>query len=114
MQMAQQRLRVLEDYIRDLCTNELQDCQTTAKKYFKEYTIKKTLPSLAITLATRCWEYFEIFGSAEKMWESRRTWAKTHAHQPWPFDMSDEWVGRMRERWEVAMDLQVVLKEYRK
>jgi len=53
-----------------------------------------------------------MFGSAEKMWEWRRNWDELELGQPWPFDMSDYWVGKMRDRWNAAIGLQHALKEY--
>jgi hypothetical protein len=47
------------------------------------------------------------------MWERRRSWDRKFAY-PWPFDMSDEWVRKMRERFNVARDLAQAIKEYRK
>jgi hypothetical protein len=99
VQRFQQRIRILEDYNRENGFDDLGKNQPR-------------VPILAITLAARSWEDFEIFGSAEKMWERRRTWEELEGENPWPFDMSDVWVGKMRERFEVARDLQHALKEY--
>jgi hypothetical protein len=99
VQRFQQRIRILEDYNRE---NGFDDSEKNQPR----------VPILAITLAARSWEDFEIFGSAEKMWERRRGWEELEGENPWPFDMSDIWVGKMRERFEVARDLQHALKEY--
>jgi len=107
MQMLQQRARVLEDYY----SSQLQNWQP-ALDLIERLKVKRTCTSLAITLAARSWEDFVIFASAEKMWERRRTWDELGSGKPWPFDMSDVWIGRMRERWEVARDLRHALQEY--
>ena len=111
MQMFQQRSRTLEDYFEQLCLHQLKMWQP-AHDIVAQIRAQRKAPSLAITLVARSWEYFEMFGSAEKMWEWRRNWDELELGQPWPFDMSDYWVGKMRDRWNAAIGLQHALKEY--
>jgi hypothetical protein len=113
IQMFHQRIRVLEDYYRELWSIHKQTSRLN-QTIPEDKLPKPTQPSLAIMLAAKSWEDFEIFGSAVKMWERRRSWDQLNPGQPWPFDMSDEWIGKMRERFNVARDMQVALKEYRK
>jgi hypothetical protein len=108
IQMFQQRLRILEDYYLELWTSH-----RASHKIPENLLPEKTQPSVAILLAAKSWEDFEVFGSAAKMWERRRSWGQLNAKHPWPFDMSDEWIGRMRERFNVARDMQIAIKEYR-
>jgi hypothetical protein len=113
VQMFHQRIRVLEDYYRGLWTIHGQTSRLN-HNIPEDKLPKPTQPSLAIMLAAKSWEDFEIFGSAVKMWERRRSWDQLDKDQPWPFDMSDEWIGKMRERFNVARDMRVAIKEYRK
>jgi hypothetical protein len=112
IQMFHQRIRVLEDYYRELWAIHGQTSGLN-QTIPEDKLPKPTQPSLAIMLAAKSWEDFEIFGSAVKMWERRRSWDQLNPGQPWPFDMSDEWIGRMRERFIVARAMQVAIKEYR-
>jgi len=107
IQMLLQRIRVLEDYLEQHLTN-----WKPAHQMLERLRLRRAPPSLAITLAARSWEDFEIFGQSEKMWERRRCWEEHGAGNPWPFDMSDIWIGKMRERWEVAQALRTALNEY--
>jgi hypothetical protein len=109
IQMLQQRIRILEDYYENESSNRLGSNPDVRHAGVQS---ESRAPALAITLAARSWEDFEIFGSAEKMWERRRTWEALGAINPWPFDISDVWVGKMRERYDVARDLQHAIKEY--
>jgi hypothetical protein len=110
--MFQQRIRVLEDYYRELWAIHGQTSRLN-QTIPEDKLLKPTPPSLSIVLAAKSWEDFEIFGSAVKMWERRRSWDQLNPGQPWPFNMSDEWIGRMRERFNIARDTQVAIKEYR-
>jgi hypothetical protein len=110
--MFHQRIRVVEYYYRELWAIHGQPSGLN-QTIPKDKLPKPTQPSLAIMLAAKLWEDFEIFGSAVKMWERRRSWGQLNPGQPWPFDMSDEWIGRMRERFIVARAMQVAIKEYR-
>jgi hypothetical protein len=109
IQMFQQRIRVLEDHYRELWAIHGQTSRLN-QTIPEDKLPKATPPSLAIVLAAKSWEDFEIFGSAVKMWERRRSWDQLNPGQPWPFDMSDEWIGRMRERFNIARDMQVAIK----
>jgi hypothetical protein len=110
--MFHQRFRVLEDYYREL--RAIHGQTSGLNQTIPEDKLPKlTQPSLAIMLAAKPWEDFEIFRSAVKMWQRRRSWDQLNPGQPWPFDMSDEWIGRMRERFIVARDMQAAIKEYR-
>jgi hypothetical protein len=113
VQMFQQRIRILEDHY--LNALEVNRKILRSRPRFPDIVWpERHVPSLALTLAARSWEDFEIFGSAEKMWEYRRSWDKLGSGKPWPFDMSDEWIGRMRERFNISKDLQQAIKEYRR
>jgi hypothetical protein len=54
-------------------------------------------------------------GSYELMPKRQQEWEEEHLSKPWPFvKISEKWVGKMEERWELAMEMKQALKEYRK
>ena len=112
MQILHQRLCVLKEYFEDLCLHRLKTRQSS-KDLVAHIRPRRKPPSLTVTLVARSWEIFEFFGCAERVWECRRNWSELGLGHPWPFDMSDRWVGKRRDWWDVAAELQDALKEYR-
>jgi hypothetical protein len=81
----------------------------------KEYLKDKLVPD-APYFAAKLWEDFEMFSrSYELMPKRQQEWEEEHPSKPWPFaKMSENWVEKMENRWELAMEMKQALKEYRK
>ena len=81
----------------------------------KEYLRDKLVPD-APYFAAKSWEDFEMFSrSYELMPKRQQEWEEEHPSKPWPFaNMSEKWVEKMEQRWNLAMEMKQALKEYRK
>jgi Family of unknown function (DUF6594) len=82
--------------------------------YLRPYLDAKIVPQ-AVAVAAKSWEDFEMFSSAEKMRKRRLEWEDVYPDKPWPFlGLSDNWLRKMKDRWNLAQDLKEAIKEYRK
>ena len=84
------------------------------QNYLRRYLDTKIVPPAA-SVAAKSWEDFEMFGSAEKMRKRRLEWEDENPDKSWPFlGLSDAWIRKMQDRWNLALDLKEAIKEYRK
>jgi hypothetical protein len=112
MKMEEELLCILSDELPLQINNIITGLEVLLQHYLRNYLNENIV---APSLAAQSWEDFEIFSSAEKMRKRRREWEGLHPDKHWPFlGLSDAWIRKMQDRWDLAQDLKEALKEYRK